>query len=243
MTRSLPLVESDRRVNFVNTEKCRTLSIHGAAVWGRPLVERIGGVDSVHTLGHGLGRTRSGLGRIPYVWAGDQCLQGLEPGSSPTSGTEFPQVRGLFVHIVHTLASDLMFRGVWGPGNSLFGCVGEWLSTADRVPPCGVSCWCSSWLVLSLGFRVHHFMVARTAYNMIRSLSHRSTYGCGRSRIFALTHLHAGMRVERHDFDPAARPRGLSGGLEAGGAAGLMKSSIRALVRTSKWSFSSEDNL
>lgn len=25
MTRSLPLVESDGRVNFVNTEKCRTL--------------------------------------------------------------------------------------------------------------------------------------------------------------------------------------------------------------------------
>jgi hypothetical protein len=60
------------------------------------LVGRFGGVDSVHTLGPGLGRTGAGLGRIPYVWAGVQCLQGLEPGSSPTSGTVFPQVRGFF---------------------------------------------------------------------------------------------------------------------------------------------------
>ena len=58
---------------------------------------RIGGVDSVHTLGHGLGRTGAGLGRIPYVSAGVQCLEGLEPGSSPTSGTAFPQVRGFLV--------------------------------------------------------------------------------------------------------------------------------------------------
>ena len=97
MTRSLPLVESDGRVNFVNTEKCRTLSIHGAAVWGRPLVGRIGGVDSVHTLGHGLGRTGAGLGRIAEVCGGVAEMQGLEPGSSPTSGTVFPQVRGFLV--------------------------------------------------------------------------------------------------------------------------------------------------
>ena len=90
---------------------------------------RIGGVDSVHTLIHGLGRTGAGLGRIPYVLVGVQCLQGLEPGSSPTSGTVFCR-SGAFlvffrVHIVHTLASDLMFRvcGVldrpirlWGSG-------------------------------------------------------------------------------------------------------------------------------
>ena len=38
----------------------------------------------------------------------------MEPGSSPTSGTVFPQVRGflLFLRVdsVHTLASDLMLR-------------------------------------------------------------------------------------------------------------------------------------
>ena len=72
-------------------------------------------MDSVHTLGLGLGRTGAGQARIPYVLAGVQCLQGLEPGSSPTSGTVFPQVRGLFgvsscEQCPHTLASDLMFR-------------------------------------------------------------------------------------------------------------------------------------
>ena len=94
MTSLLPLVESDGWVIVVKTENGRTLSLRGAAVWGRPLVGRAGGVDSVHTLGLGLGRTGAGLGRIAYVSAGVQCLQGLEPGSSPTSGTVFPQVRG-----------------------------------------------------------------------------------------------------------------------------------------------------
>ena len=51
-------------------------------------------MDSVHTLGLELGSTGAGLGRTPYVSAGVQCLQGLEPGSSPTSGTVFPQVSG-----------------------------------------------------------------------------------------------------------------------------------------------------
>jgi hypothetical protein len=54
------------------------------------------GVDSVHTLGRRLGRTGAGLARIPYVSAGVQCLQGVEPGSSPTSGTVFSLLRGLF---------------------------------------------------------------------------------------------------------------------------------------------------
>ena len=55
------------------------------------------GVHNVHTLGFGSGRTGAGLGRIAEVCGGIQCLQGLEPGSSPTSGTVFPQVRGLLV--------------------------------------------------------------------------------------------------------------------------------------------------
>ncbi len=37
-----------------------------------------------------------GLGRIAYVFWSSQCLQGLECGSSPTSGTAFPLVRGDF---------------------------------------------------------------------------------------------------------------------------------------------------
>ena len=54
-----------------------------------------------------------------------------------------------------------------GSRNGLFGCVGERLSTADRVPPCGASSGSSSSFVLPLGFRVHYFMVARAAYNMM----------------------------------------------------------------------------
>ncbi len=102
------------RINFLRTKKNRTPSMRGCGSGREAFDAKIGGVDSVHTLGFGLVRTSAGLGRIPHVWAGVQCLQGLEPGSSPTSGTVFPQVRGHIefcrVHIVHTLASDLMFR-------------------------------------------------------------------------------------------------------------------------------------
>jgi hypothetical protein len=47
----------------------------------------------VHTLGFGLGRTGAGLARIGDVCGGVAEIQGLEPGSSPTSGT-FSHVRG-----------------------------------------------------------------------------------------------------------------------------------------------------
>ena len=53
------------------------------------------GVHNVHTLGFGSGRTPAGLGRIAKDFGGVADLQGLEPGSSPTSGTVFPRVRGL----------------------------------------------------------------------------------------------------------------------------------------------------
>ena len=91
----------------------------------------------MHTLGFGPGRTSAGLGRTAEVSAGVAEIQGLESGSSPTSGTV-----------------------------GLFGCVGERLPTADRVPPCGVSSGCSSSFVLPSGFRVRHFMEAKAAYNM-----------------------------------------------------------------------------
>ena len=55
------------------------------------------GVHNVHTLGVGSVRTGAGLGRTRHVSGGVQCLQGLEPGSSPTSGTVFPQVSGVLV--------------------------------------------------------------------------------------------------------------------------------------------------
>ncbi|MCB5291808.1 aromatic-ring-hydroxylating dioxygenase subunit beta [Arthrobacter sp. SO3] len=80
-------------------------------------------------------------------------IQGLEQGSSPTSGTVSPQVRGFFVflrvHIVHTLASDLMFwvcgvpdRPIWlcggaadysGPGTALRGLFFEFIFIRPSV--------------------------------------------------------------------------------------------------------------
>jgi hypothetical protein len=51
-------------------------------------------VDNVHTFGFGSGRTSAGLTRIAYVFGSSQCLQGLECGSSPTSGTVFCLFRG-----------------------------------------------------------------------------------------------------------------------------------------------------
>lgn len=45
------------------------------------------GVHIVHTRGFGSGRTGGGLGRIAEVFRGAAEIQGLESGSSPTSGT------------------------------------------------------------------------------------------------------------------------------------------------------------
>ena len=80
----------------------RLSSVVGGAVVGKK-----DGVHNVHTLGFGSGRTGVGSGRIAEVCGGVADLQGLEPGSSPTSGTCFPCSRALLVSIrvdsVHTL--------------------------------------------------------------------------------------------------------------------------------------------
>lgn len=85
-------------------------------------------------------------------------------------GYVFSLFRGLLVFFrvdsVHTLAPDLMFR-VCGFPELTYSVVGERLTTADRVPPVGVPSGCSSLFVLPLGFRVHYFMVAMAAYDMI----------------------------------------------------------------------------
>jgi len=89
MTRLLPLVELSGSFNFIETEKRRTRSMR-VRLFGRALAGQDRGVDSVHTLGLGLGRTGAGPGRIGEVFGGVADIQGLEPGSSPTSGTCFP---------------------------------------------------------------------------------------------------------------------------------------------------------
>lgn len=55
------------------------------------------GVHIVHTLGFGWGRIGGGLGRIAEVFGSSQCLQGLESGSSPTSGTLNPSSEGFLL--------------------------------------------------------------------------------------------------------------------------------------------------
>jgi hypothetical protein len=115
----------------------RPIKGHG---WGLK-AGRTEGVHNVHTLGFGSGSIGAGLDRIAEVFGGVTDSRGLEPGSSPTSGTVSPQVRGLFgvfrVDSVHTLASDLMFqvcgvlwRPMWlcggaaaygGPGTAVWG--------------------------------------------------------------------------------------------------------------------------
>lgn len=97
-------------------------------------------MDNVHTFRRGLPRRDLVLLRIPHVSAGSQCLKGLECGSSPTSGTLFSQVRGLFVVLVCTelafgssdglrcfLADDdpMQVFGVAGP---------EGMDTTNRAP-------------------------------------------------------------------------------------------------------------
>jgi hypothetical protein len=128
-------VHPSRRINFLSTKKNRTSSMRGAAVGVGPLMGRIGGVDSVHTFGFGLGRTSVGSGRIRHVSGSSQCLQGLECSSSPTSGTVDPLVRGVFAltcvqslgGVPLTLVRGLWpgrrgaYAGVWGGG------VGSWL--------------------------------------------------------------------------------------------------------------------
>ena len=63
-------------------------------------------VDIVHAFRFGSGRTSAGLGRIRYVFGSSQWLQGLECGSSPTSGTADPLVGGDFCFNVYTSSSD-----------------------------------------------------------------------------------------------------------------------------------------
>jgi hypothetical protein len=99
-------------------------------------VGRIGGVDSVHTLGLGLGRTGAGLGRIPYVLAGVQCLQGLEPGSSPTSGTCIPSSVACGPLSVHKLFTCRPLRGPFrwlgaAAADSFLWCDVSWLATSS----------------------------------------------------------------------------------------------------------------
>jgi len=64
-----------------------SFKVPGTELWG---------VDIVHTFDFGTGHTGLGSARIPHVFAGSQDLYERECGSSPTSGTAYPLVRGVF---------------------------------------------------------------------------------------------------------------------------------------------------
>ena len=86
-------------------------------------------LDNVHTLRLGLDRTAVGPPRIAYVSGSPQCLQGLEPGSSPTLGTVFPQVRRVWSPRVCTNCVGWALRGPFFVGgrrpvaSSLLACL------------------------------------------------------------------------------------------------------------------------
>jgi hypothetical protein len=80
-------------------------------------VARKEGVHNVHTLGCGWGLTGAGLGRIAEVFGGVAGIQGLESGSSPTSGTVFSLFRACGPLTVHKFCCVVWApTGYWWPG-------------------------------------------------------------------------------------------------------------------------------
>ena len=122
-----------RLIGYVNVwfrGPVKFLPVTGASRWQKE------GVYNVHTFRFGSGRISAGLARIAYVFWTSQCLQGLECGSSPTSGTVDPLVRGVFaLTCVQSLcsrpsdascagcglAAAMAYLGVWVAGS------GSWL--------------------------------------------------------------------------------------------------------------------
>jgi hypothetical protein len=110
-------------------EKPRSTTGNAALTCSAQKIE-FGGVHIVHTLGGGSGRTSAGLARIGYVFRSSQSLQGLECGSSPTSGTRDQLVRGDFaltcVQSLWWRPSDAGARAVaWTPA---VACSGVWVA-------------------------------------------------------------------------------------------------------------------
>ena len=123
-------------------------------------------VDNVRTFGFGLGRTSAGLARIRYVVGNSLCLQALECGSSPTSGTADPLVGGDFCFNVCTKLCGgvplTLVLGLW-PGRrvaySRLG-VGGFKSLASGPSACCVLGLCvPPSLVVAAWLAAYLFMV------------------------------------------------------------------------------------
>ena len=106
------LVTRPRRILAQNSD-CRAPRLGSAAValWVCFVLKRC--VDNVITFGVGLGRTSAGLARFAYVFGSFQCLQGLECGSSPTSGTCFPCSGACEPLSVHKMFTYRPLRGLF----------------------------------------------------------------------------------------------------------------------------------
>ena len=111
MTRVPLCVDSSDGISFHRDNGLPHPLDGGAAVRPRHLKQGIEGVDTVHTLAVGLGRTTAGLGRTGDVFGGVASIQRLEPGSSPTSGTCFPCSGACGPLSVHKLFTDGPLRG------------------------------------------------------------------------------------------------------------------------------------
>jgi hypothetical protein len=115
----------------------------------------------VHTLGFGSGRTGAGLGRIAEVFGGVADIQGVELGSSPTSGTHSPSSEGvLLLMCVQSLwwrpsdagfagcglAAAVAYSGVWDGGfKSLASGPSTLLWWGFVVPRSGSVGWAGGW--------------------------------------------------------------------------------------------------
>jgi hypothetical protein len=108
-----------------------------------PEIDQKRGVDTVNTLGAGLGRTSAGLARIANVFGSSQRLQGRERGSSPTSGTCFPLSGACEPLTVHKLC--------WmGPFGGLFHWwLVVWPGASSPAGSDGLSFVTSSWAFMA----------------------------------------------------------------------------------------------
>ncbi len=133
-------------------------------------------MHNVHILAVGLGRTGAELARIGYVFGSSLCFQGPECGSSPTSGTAFPLVRGVF--------ALTCVQSLWsGPSDArLAGCGLAAAVAGEGVWVAGSGSWLMGpRLALGWGYAVprsgsvrlvvdgqHQFMVQGPGYNMMK---------------------------------------------------------------------------
>ena len=110
------LENRSRKVPAQNTELPRSPVWGARQSFGAQICQK-GAVDNVNRFDLGSGRISAGLARIRHVFWTFQCLQGLECGSSPTSGTCFPCSGACEPLSVHKMCCRGPFGGLfcWWP--------------------------------------------------------------------------------------------------------------------------------